>query len=95
MTTRKLRDVKESLKRKGFRQREGDHFYFVYHRISDEKKTAVFTKASHGAVEIDAFLIGQMAKQCRLGRPEFLELLDCPLDRAGYERRLRDKGVVL
>lgn len=92
MANRKQRDVEASLRKKGFRQREGDHSFFVYHRASDEKKTSVFTKTSHGAKEVDGFLLGQMAKQCHLARNEFLSLVDCTLDQSGYEARLREKG---
>ncbi len=82
-----------SLRRKGFEQSEGDHSYFTYYRTSDQKKTAVFTKVSHGEVEVDDFLLGKMAQQCKLSKADFLALVDCPLDRAEYETRLRSRGV--
>lgn len=93
MATRKQRDVEASLRRKGFRQNEGDHSFFTYYRASDNKKTSIFTKTSHGANEIDSFLIGKMAKQCRLSQADFLELVDCPLDRERYEAKLREKEI--
>ena len=33
-----------------------------------------------------------MARQCLLTKPEFLRLVDCPMDRDDYERRLRAQG---
>ncbi len=93
MTTRKARDVTAALRKKGFEQSEGDHSFFTYYRASDQRKTAVFTKVSHGETDIGDYLISKMAQQCRLARSEFLNLVDCPLDRAGYESLLKSKGV--
>ena len=93
MSTRKLRDVEASLKKKGFQQREGDHSFFTYHRSSDNKKTSVFTKTSHGATDIGDSIIGKMAQQCQLIRNDFLDLVDCPLNRPGYEAKLKTKGI--
>jgi len=93
MTTRKTRDVTAALRKKGFEQSEGDHSFFTYYRANDQKKTAVFTKVSHGETEIGDYLISKMAQQCRLARPEFLNLVDCQIDRAGYEVLLKSKDV--
>lgn len=90
---RKQREVERSLTMKGFRSREGDHSYFHYWTKAG-KKTAVFTKTSHGARELDDGLIGCMAKQCRLSRTDFERLIDCPLDRDGYETKLIAAGAV-
>lgn len=86
---RNKQDVEQSLKRKGFVRREGDHHYFVYHTIAG-LKTAIFTKTSHTPKmrEIPDNLLGQMARQCRLSKSEFLDLVDCPLSREGYEAKV-------
>lgn len=84
---RKQSDVERSLTNKGFQHKEGDHSYFHYYSTAG-KKTAVFTKTSHGAREIDDHLLGRMAKQCKLSRADFDRLIDCPLDRTGYEAKL-------
>jgi hypothetical protein len=91
MAPRKTRDIAASLTRKGFQRSERDHAFFTYHRASDQKKTSVFTKTSHGATEIDNFLIGKMATQCQLSRSEFLDLVDCTIDQIAYEAILRGK----
>lgn len=93
MSTRKCKDVSTGLLKKGFQLREGDHQYFVYHRASDAKKTSVFTKISHGEREIGDFLLGHMAKQCKVTRADFGDLVDCPLDRQGYEAKLAAQGI--
>lgn len=78
---------------KGFQSREGDHNYFHYWSKAGQK-TAVFTKTSHGNRELDDGLHGRMAKQCRLSRTDFDRLIDCPLNRDGYEAKLVAAGDV-
>ena len=88
---RKQNDVEKSLLAKGFRSRDGDHNYFHYYSKAG-KKTAVFTKTSHGSREIDDSLLARMTRQCRLSRSDFDRLIDCPLDRDSYEARLVAAG---
>jgi hypothetical protein len=90
---RKQNTVEKSLTAKGFRPREGDHNYFNYYSKVG-KKTAIFTKTSHGAREIDDNLLGQMARQCKLSRADFDRLIDCPLGRDSYEAKLITQGAV-
>lgn len=91
---RKQGEVEKSLEAKGFqRAKGGDHNYFHYYSKAG-KKTAVFTKTSHGARELDDSLLGRMARQCKLTRADFDRLIDCPLDRDGYETKLVAQGAV-
>jgi predicted RNA binding protein YcfA (HicA-like mRNA interferase family) len=90
---RKQNEVERSLTTKGFQHKEGDHNYFNYYSKAG-KKTAVFTKTSHGAREIDDHLLGRMSKQCKLSRADFDRLIDCPLDRDSYETKLIAQGAV-
>lgn len=90
---RKQSDVERSLLAKGFRAKEGDHTYFNYYSRAG-KKTAVFTKTSHGAREIDDNLLSRMAKQCKLNNKDFGLLIDCPLDRDAYEAKLIALGTI-
>uniref|UniRef100_E6QX56 YcfA-like protein n=1 Tax=mine drainage metagenome TaxID=410659 RepID=E6QX56_9ZZZZ len=90
---RKQNDVEKSLLMKGFKAKEGDHNYFNYYSKVG-KKTAVFTKTSHGAREIDDNLLSRMAKQCKLSNKDFSLLVDCPLDRDAYEAKLVAQGAV-
>lgn len=89
---RKQSDVEKSLQIKGFRAREGDHNYFNYYSKAG-KKTAVFTKTSHGAREIDDNLLSRMAKQCKLSNKDFGLLIECPLDRDTFEAKLIAQGA--
>ena len=89
---RKQKVVEAALQGKGFQESGGDHRYFHYYSKAG-KKTAVFTKTSHGNSELNDFLLGCMAKQCRLTRQKFELLVDCPLDRDSYEALLVEAGV--
>lgn len=84
---RKQADVERSLKSKGFKPKPGDHNYFLYVSTAG-KKTAIFTKTSHGSKEIGDGLLAKMARQCKLSRSEFDLLIDCPMDRETYEGKL-------
>lgn len=93
---RDKRSIEAGLMAKGFSKDSGrDHNYFYYHRLVDGTKTGVLTKTSHGrkGTVLSDGLIAQMSRQCCLSRKQFLELLDCPLSRADYERILEQAGI--
>lgn len=71
---------------KGFEVVDGDHIFLVYRR-TDGLKTAIRTKVSRGSShkDISDSILGQMAKQVRLSKKTFLELVDCTLNQIGYE----------
>jgi len=91
---RKSRDVAASLRRKGFVAGSGDHAFFTY-VTETGLRTAVLTKISHGGNhDISDGLMSQMARQCKLPRARFLDLIDCPMSRAAYENELRQQGII-
>jgi hypothetical protein len=47
---------------------------------------------SHGirGDDIGDRLLGQMAKQVRLSKKEFIELVDCPMSKEGYAQKVKD-----
>lgn len=82
--------IMASLTKKGFIQNDyKDHFFFTYHTKSG-KKTNIFTKLSRGTHHktIGDSLLNPMAKQCKLDKNDFIDLIDCPLSRDDYENRL-------
>lgn len=87
--------VESALTRKGFKQVEGDHHQFIYH-TTDGKKTRIRTKTSHSKKtrDIPDPLLGQMAKQCKLVRRDFIDLVDCPMDQHKYEEKLQESGAI-
>lgn len=91
---RKSREVKAALQRKGFDASDGDHVFLTYITTAG-LRTAIMTKVSHGGShDIGDSLLAQMARQCKLNKPMFLQLVDCPLDRQTYEAELRNKGIL-
>ena len=83
------KEVAANLKRKGFTPGEGDHTF--YRLFVDGKNTGIRTKISHGEKEIHDGLLAQMAKQTKLVKKEFLELIDCPLTLDQYLELLRER----
>ncbi len=83
--------VEKSLLRKGFKKEEGDHHYFIYWDLAG-KKTIAKTKTSHSGKDLDDTLLGLMAHQVKLSRPQFSKLVACPLSREEYEEILRTQG---
>lgn len=85
--------VEAALQAKGFVKRKGDHRYFVYVAF-DGRISLAHTKTSHTPKmkDISDNLLAQMARQCFLTKERFLDLVDCPLDRAAYENALREQG---
>lgn len=82
------RAVESALLSKGFRSREGRHRRFVYF-TRDGQKTPVWTMLSHGSRrELSDGLARAMARQCKLTRREFDDLVACPLTRDQYEAKL-------
>lgn len=87
---RDKRFVEAGLRKKGFKPEEGDHHFFFYQTLSG-LITDIRTKTSHSkkVKALDDTLLALMARQCRIGKPDFIRLVDCPLDQAGYERLLQ------
>jgi len=51
-------------------------------------------KISHGEKEIDDNLLSIMARQVKLTKKLFIDLIDCPLSEEQYVKHLRDGGHV-
>lgn len=90
---RERRLVEAGLLAKGFRLDETHHHRFIYFAL-DGRKTRAQTKTSHSSKmrDIPDALLSQMARQCMLTKPQLLALVDCPLDRHGFEAVLRQQG---
>ena len=89
MAQRERSEIKRELEYKGFKNRGGDHEFYIYYTLSG-KKTVIKTKISRGTgykVYSDS-LLAAMAKQCKLTKGKFLDLVDCTLNRDEYEKIL-------
>jgi hypothetical protein len=88
---RSQRETESALGRKGFVRSESHHTYFVYHDTQG-RKSPIRTRTSHGCRELDDYLLAQMAKQCQITKQQFLNLIDCQLNQAGYQDLLIQNG---
>ncbi len=89
MTTLKARQVEKALVAKlGFEGREAHHHIF---RLYLDGQLVARTFLSLGQRELTEFHIGQMARQMRLSRQEYLSAVECPLDRDSYHALLRQR----
>ena len=92
-SARSGRKIDTALTSKGFEKTtDADHVrYYLYDRQAGT--TLAQTKMSHGVFgqTIGAPLIAQMARQLRLTKNQFLDLIDCPLDEEGYRAILEKR----
>jgi hypothetical protein len=79
-----------NLTSKGFEIGSGDHIFLIYRR-ADGQRTAIRTKVSRGTSHRDVsdVILGHMAKQVKLPKKSFLELVDCTLGQVGYEELVK------
>ena len=84
-----------SLERKGFQKQERHHHFFIYFTI-DGKKTNIRTKTSHTQKRktIGNPLLKEISRQCCLTKSQFLDLIDCPLNREQYEKILIENKIL-
>ena len=94
LPVRAKRDVEAAVKKKGFRVDEGDHYWFFYWTTGG-LKTTIRTKTSHGSTkDLGDGLLKEMARQLRISKGQFLDLVDCPLTREQYEADLEGNGWI-
>lgn len=69
-----------------------DHIFLTFEH--EEKTQAIYTKVSHSGKDIGASLISRMARQCKLTKKQFLQLVDCDIDGPGYVEIMRERGLI-
>ena len=82
-SNRKGRDIDAALRKKGFsRNKSSDHFRYTF-----VGAPYIRTMMSHGVMgdSVGADLISRMSRQLHLSKEQFLDLIDCNLDAAGYQ----------
>jgi len=89
MSTLKARRVDKALTSKLEFERHDSH-HRIY-RLYLDGQLAARTFLSHGQRELTDFHIGQIAKQMRLSRREFLDAVKCPLGREAYYALIRER----
>ena len=94
MAPRKARRLESALLAKGFRFQDSRHRKLYYYTVNGQR-SPVSTLLSHGGNrDVDDRLQAEMARQCRLSRREFDDLIRCPMSRDSYEARLREDGEI-
>ena len=89
MTVLKKNEVDSALTKKGFKKKKTHHiFYYLY---VDGYDVGIFTKISHSHKEIFGSLISSMAKQIGISKSEFIDVVNCPINREGLLNLLRNK----
>jgi len=89
VSTLKARRVDKALTTKlEFERRDSHHRIY---RLYLDGRLVARTFLSHGQRELTDFHIGQMAKQMRLSRREFLNAVECPLGQEAYYDLVRER----
>jgi hypothetical protein len=85
-------DVETSLKKKGFLEEDGDHRF--YKLMVEGKYTGIMTKTSRGKKykTLSDDLVSLMARQLKLTKKQFVDLVNCPLTLDEYVALLRRSG---
>jgi hypothetical protein len=82
MTEVHVSRILTALTSKGFVLQE-THHTMLWLEVAG-KKTPIHTWISHGQRRVDDWLLGQMAKQLKITKKQFLALIDCSFSNAGY-----------
>jgi predicted transcriptional regulator len=78
----KTKDIKSNLCKKGFVEDNKDHKFFYFSH--NGKPSAIHTKFSHSANEVDDNLIHLMANQIHLTKSEFVKFVVCEINEQEY-----------
>ena len=93
MTSLRVREIHASLVRKGFRCEVGTN-HQKYHFVCEGKDTGVVTLLSRSFDEYSDSLLTRLAKQVRLSRSEFMDLVSCALGPDAYLQLLKERGAL-
>ncbi|MFN7996945.1 MAG: hypothetical protein U0Q18_25245 [Bryobacteraceae bacterium] len=84
--------IEKALTAKGFVAQDTHHtIYWLY---VDGRKRQIHTYISHGQRRADDWLLGQMARQLKLTKTQFLALVECTMSGSEYVRIMRAAGHI-
>jgi predicted RNA binding protein YcfA (HicA-like mRNA interferase family) len=92
MSSRNNTKIQRALLKKGFKKVNTDHKVLIFYH--DNKKTSIHTKVSHGNAEVSDHLIGKMAKQISLTKPQFEGVIDCNLQKKDLVKIYSELGIL-
>lgn len=96
MMQRERRDILKNLLAKGFQEKQGSkHICLIYHTLEGASST-IITLLSRGSgyKSIGDPLLNKMAKQCKLPKRKFVDLVDCDMGQPEYDRHLQAYGII-
>jgi hypothetical protein len=64
----------------------------MYWLVIDGRRTAIRTRLSHGEREANDWLQHQIAKQMKVSFSEFLDFVECTIDRTRYAELISKRG---
>ena len=89
------KDIESSLIKKGFKKKEGKKHIKFFYCDEDGVKTRVTTLLSRSSYkEINDKWVGDMARQCRLSKDDFIDFVECALSHEDYDQHLRSTDVL-
>lgn len=91
MSSIKTKKIESALLRKGFQQKGSRHKKFTLYDSSG-RRMPIVTVLSHGSLEYNDGLLNLMAKQLRLKKGDFHNLVNCFLTLDDYYNILRSQG---
>jgi hypothetical protein len=82
-------EIEAGIKRKGFRQSNRDHRYYILY-IDGKKEGATFL--SHGKnQDIGPSLLNAMSKELGISTDDFIDFVKCPLSTKDYLQNKKEK----
>ena len=89
------KEILGNLKKKGFTaaaHKSNDHNYLEFF---EGDKLITHTKLSHGSKkDIGPSLVGQMARQCKMTKQEFIDFASCKISKDEYRQILANQDLI-
>lgn len=93
MSALKAAAVESALSSKGFVVQHGKHR--VFRLVVDGQPSGIATHTSHNQQEIHDVLVGLMASQVKLPKPDFRRWVECSMSGDEYLKRMVTDGFVV
>ncbi|AZI23003.1 type II toxin-antitoxin system HicA family toxin [Chryseobacterium taklimakanense] len=95
MKSRKAKDLKKTLRKKGFEINPKQQHHESYFLIIDGKKSHIHTYFSHSLSDYGSSLMGKMKKQLKFVESSLAEkFFDCPMSKEEYLSMLKNNGEI-
>jgi len=93
MKSRKAKDLKKTLLKKGFEINPKQQHHESYYLIVNGKRSHIHTFFSHSLSDYGPSLMSKIKKQLKFSESNFAEkFFDCPMSKEEYIQMLNDSG---